>query len=668
MCIFIAAFLAVVHVIPMAFYFSTYLGSWFSLPLLAQEQPSKDLQNPALTDSQDSPEIVLKTIRGGRHKDYASIVFQFSEGIVFEEPFVKGDELHLLLPNVSTALPPFRRYKTFDSWVKLETVGEGLAVRIGLPDGYVNAHAFLMEDPHRLVVNIYDKASETPPGPRMPAPRLRVSIAPKSRPLIPAGRDPSIMLNETQFVDNDGDQGALMENLTEGAVTEESPVDQAPGSAGAGGGGGITGHGSGAGMGSAGGGVSSPSKRYRVRITPKISIKGEYDDNIFLYNDNKKGDFITTVSPGLLLYMDSGRNGLELEYTFGWVRYHDLSENDFVRHNGRLKFWQRLSRHLTFNLSDNYLKSNDLFDQDLAPDLRPQRIRHTATPYQRNDFNTSLDYQFGPQSRLSVGYRHGYLDNDDPSLEDVVEHSPYANLSYWFNKKDGFEFGYKYRRFDYSLGETYGRGNVDLDAHDVDVAYMHRFGGRSTVRARYGFANRNFKGIPVAYHVHDGGVGFEYGFSKAMSLALDIGYFSPTGIDIDPGLEYSAKFEKRFGRGRAFVSARSGWDEGFMDVEPRAFTRYWSGEAGIEYEPVHDLQAYAGVDYRKNDYALEQQEDDDTVGGRCGVRYRFLRWFSADLGYAHRRRISDDPNNEYGDNRFTLTVTASKPQPYNWEF
>jgi hypothetical protein len=52
MCIFIAAFLAVVHVIPMAFYFSTYLGSWFSLPLLAQEQPSKDLQNPALTDSQ----------------------------------------------------------------------------------------------------------------------------------------------------------------------------------------------------------------------------------------------------------------------------------------------------------------------------------------------------------------------------------------------------------------------------------------------------------------------------------------------------------------------------------------------------------------------------------------------------------------------------------------
>jgi len=202
----------------------------------------------------------------------------------------------------------------------------------------------------------------------------------------------------------------------------------------------------------------------------------------------------------------------------------------------------------------------------------------------------------------------------------------------------------------------------------VDVAYMHRFGRQATVRVRYGFANRNFKGIPVSYHIHDAGAGFEYGFSKSMILAMDIGYFSPTGIDINPGLEYTGRFEKRFRRGRAFISARSGWDEGFMDVEPRAFTRYWGGDAGVEYELVHDLQAYAGVDYRKNDYALQEQEDDNTVGGRCGVRYRFLRWFSADLGYAHRRRVSKDPNNEYGDNRFTLTVTAAKPHPYNWEF
>lgn len=663
------ACVVLVHVIPMTFCFSRHADSWFSRPLSAQDLPSTASQHPPPTHSQESPEIVLETIRGGRHKDYASIVFQFSKGIAFSGPFLKDDALHLLLPNVSTDLPSFRSYKHFKSSVTLEPLEAGLAVRIGLPDGYISARAFMMEAPHRLVVNIYDKPGATRTKAPIPArPRLRVSRPAQSGSLTDAGQNASITLNKTQFINNDADQSGLRENFPEGEGIGAPPVAQGPGKGGGGAGGGMTGHGSGAGLGSAGGGISSPSKRYRIRITPKISIKAEYDDNIFLLKNNKEGDFITTVSPGLLMSIDSGKTGLELEYTFGWVKYRDFSENDFIRHNGRLKFWQRLTRRLTFNLSDSYLKSNDLFDEDLDPDLRSQRIRHTATPYQRNDFDMSLDYRLGPQSRVSVGYRHALLDNEDPALEDVTEHSPYTKLSYWFNKKDGVELGYKYRRFDYSSGDDFFLDRVDLDAHDVDIAYMHRFGRRATIRVRYGFANRNFKGIPVSYHIHDGAIGFEYGFSPSMSLALEVGYFSPTGIDIDPGLEYTGRFEKRFRRGRAFISARSGWDEGFMDVQPRAFTRYWGGDAGIEYEPIQNFQAYAGVDYRKNDYALEEEEDDDTVGGRCGVRYRFLRWFSADLGYAHRRRTSDDPNNAYGDNRFTLTITASKPHPYHWEF
>ncbi len=657
--------MALAHLIPATFYLSMMFGSWFARPLLAQNLP---LKNP-----HERPVIILETIRGGRHQDYASIVFQSSDKIRFDGPVIDGNEIHFNLWDVSTQLPPFRKYKTFDSWVKLETSGEGLAVRIGLPEDYSEVRSFLMEAPYRLVVNIYDKASEVPRRPRKRPPRLQVLSPRRSAPSIHAQSDASILINKTQFVEDKAEHVDPIDNIREGERTQTPLMDQGPGKPGSAAAGGTTGSGKGVGIGSAGGAMSSPSKRYRVKITPKISIRGEYDDNIFLYRNNKKGDFITTVSPGIMMSFDSGRNGLELEYTFGWVRYNKYSENDFVRHNGRLKFWQRLSRRLTFNLSDNYLKSNDLFGEELAPDLRSQRIRHTPTPYQRNDFDASLDYHFGPESRLSVGYRHAFLDNQDPSLEDVTEQSPYVRLSYWFHKKDGFEFEYKYRRFDYTQGQTYGPGHVDLDAQDVAVAYMHRFGRRSTIHAHYGFANRNFKGIPASYHVqsyhvHDGSVGFEYGFSPSMTLALDVGYFIPTGMDINSGLSYIGRFEKRFKRGRAFVAARSGWDEGFMEVEPRAFTRYWGGEAGIEYEPVQDLQAYAGVDYRKNDYALQEEEDDNTVGGRCGVRYRFLRWFYADLGYAHRRRTSDDPNNEYGDNRVTFTFTVSKPHPYSWEF
>ncbi|MFO7987267.1 MAG: outer membrane beta-barrel protein [Desulfatiglandaceae bacterium] len=614
-------------------------------PLQVRPHAAKNLIEPS--------GAVLKTIRGGHHKNYDSVVFQFSDRVSFDEPVIETGELHFDLKKVSTTLSPFRRYKTFDSWVRLETAKDGLTVRMGLPESCSKVNTFQLQKPHRLVVNMYHHPSDTPVQPPSTPLGLKVSqvASPPSGPPMPEAS-----AGQKNITQND------MEGRSEEiAVQEPGPPDASIPA-------GVGGSGQAVAMGTAGGGITSPTQRYRVKLTPKISIKGEYDDNIFLEKTDKKGDFITTISPGIILDLDSGRNGLELEYTFGRVRYNDLSENDFIRHSGRLKLWQRLSRHLTLNVSDTYLKSDDLFDEDLAPDLRPQRVRHIRTPYQRNDFNTSLDYDFGRESRLSVGYRHAFLDNEDPSLEDVTEHSPYAGLTYWFNKKDGIVLDYEYRRFDYSVDPEFTLGRVDLDAHDVDVTYMHRFSRRSKVYIHYGFANRNFHGTPVSYHVHDGDVGFEYGFSRTTSLSLEMGYFDPTGIDIDGGLSYTGRLEKRFRRGVIFVAVRSGWDEGFMDVEPRAFTRYRGGDAGIEYEPVHNLRAYAGVSYRKNEYALQEYEDEHAYTGRCGVKYRFLRWFSADFGYAHRRRVSDDPNNEYRDNRVTVTFSASKPHPYTWEF
>ncbi|MDZ7697298.1 MAG: outer membrane beta-barrel protein [Deltaproteobacteria bacterium] len=525
-------------------------------PLQVRPHAAKNLIEPS--------GAVLKTIRGGHHKHYDSIVFQFSDRVSLDEPVIKDGELHLKLKKVSTTLSAFRQYKTFNSWVRLKNGQNSLTVRIGLPGSYSKVNTFQLQKPHRLVVNMYHHPSDTPVEP--PSTSLRLKVSPVVSP--PSG-PPTPKASAEQKIMTQNDMEGKSEEI---AVQEPAPPHVSTPA-------GVGGVGQAAAMGTAGGGITSPTQRYRVKITPKISIKGEYDDNIFLENTDKKGDFITTVSPGIILDLDSGRNGLELEYTFGWVRYNDLSENDFIRHSGRLKFWQRLTRHLTLNVSDTYLKSDDLFDEDLAPDLRPQRVRHIRTPYQRNDFNAGLEYQFDRESRLTAGYRHALLDNEDPSLEDITEYSPYAGLTYWFNKKDGIVLDYEYRRFDYSvensLGEGYAPGRVDLDAHDVDVTYMHRFSRRFNIYAHYGFANRNFHGIPVSYDVHDGDVGFEYGFSRTTSLSLEMGYFNPTGIDIDGGLSYAGRLEKRFKRGLVFVAARSGWDEGFMDVEPSAFTRYW---------------------------------------------------------------------------------------------
>ncbi|MEA2038608.1 MAG: outer membrane beta-barrel protein [Thermodesulfobacteriota bacterium] len=660
-CVVITVFVALVALIPAGFHFSKKFSGSLPRPLMAQEIPSK---NPH-TNSRPG----LETIRGGRHELYGSIVFQFSGKVHSIRPVIKGNEICFQLTNVATDLRPFRKYRTFDSWVRLDKAGHDLDVRVGLPQNFVQLRSFLMENPDRLVINLYDRESEALSKPQDKSLSTRVSPPCKIRIVIASRPVSSAPVGEVQHAPfhnpipgPEGDQGEESLDIEQEASEEHSAKDSHR-EISAGSKGGTTGGGA------YHGAIGSSTDRYRVKITPKISIKTEYDDNIFLNNTNKKSDFITTVSPGIIMDIHSDKTGLKLDYTFGWVRYDDFSENDFMRHNGRFNFWQRLGKRLKFNLEDSYLKSDDLFDEAFAPDLGPQRIRHTRTPYHRNDASAGLEYKLGPESNFTTGFRHAFLDNEDPSLEDVTEYSPFARLSYWFNKRDGMELGYEYRRFDYTVKEGLLPGTIDLDAQDIEVAYVHRFGRRSKVYARYGFALRNFKGIPVSYHVHDGSIGFEHNFSRDTSLSLDIGYFNPSGdMPIDGGFEYNMSFRKRFKRGSFFLAAQSGWDEGFMDVEPRAFTRYWGGDAGVDYRPWRDFETYAGVDYRKNNYAFSEQDDDDSVGGRCGVRLRFLRWFSADLGYTHRRRISDDPNNKYDDNRVTFTISASKPHPYNWEF
>ena len=104
-----------------------------------------------------APMVTMDTIRGARHEDYSSIVFQFEKKVRFEKPIIKEEEAVVRLKNVTTKLPSFRQYKTFDSWVKIEKIGNDLNARIGLPKRFIKFHCFLMKDPCRLVINLYSK-------------------------------------------------------------------------------------------------------------------------------------------------------------------------------------------------------------------------------------------------------------------------------------------------------------------------------------------------------------------------------------------------------------------------------------------------------------------------------------------------------------------------------
>ena len=106
--------------------------------------------------------VVLETLRGGLHQDYASVVFEFDSEVQYELPVMLEKEIFIRLKNVTTEVTPFRHYKAFDSWVSVQPTGSDMEVRIGFPKIFDNIKHFRMENPPRLVVNLYKKKVSPP--------------------------------------------------------------------------------------------------------------------------------------------------------------------------------------------------------------------------------------------------------------------------------------------------------------------------------------------------------------------------------------------------------------------------------------------------------------------------------------------------------------------------
>ena len=115
-----------------------------------------DQKRPPATEKKPAavPATLVK-IRSGRHAQYFTIVFDLDRAVDFGPPQVTADDIRLRLAGTTTRLGEYRRYQSFDTWVRLTPLPPDMAVRIGKPGNFKRLSAFSMKDPHRVVVNLY---------------------------------------------------------------------------------------------------------------------------------------------------------------------------------------------------------------------------------------------------------------------------------------------------------------------------------------------------------------------------------------------------------------------------------------------------------------------------------------------------------------------------------
>ena len=404
-------------------------------------------------------------------------------------------------------------------------------------------------------------------------------------------------------------------------------------------------------------------------LTPSISVSETFDDNIYLAakGQGRRSDYITTVSPGILFDMQTLRTGLQLNYVPSIVRYARDDENDTVRHLGRIAFRQSVTEHLRLDVTDDYIKSEDPLDS--YPGVFG--VRQTRNPYQRNTGEARGTYSFGPENTFSAGYRNSLLINEDPAVDDGTIHEPFLDLAYWFDKTNGLAFTYRYTVGTFE-GEEGREPQADYTGHTPGVRYTRRFSPQTSGYASYTYATRDFDQDDVNvlssqdFSVHSWMVGVDHQVDPQTNVTAGIGYFAQNSdsdlVEDESGFSYNAFYTRRFQRGRVRVGGMGGWDEQYLQAENRGFVKFYSAEASGDYFFLEKVSGYAGVLYRNNQYQDGLKEND--FRGNAGIRWAFHRYISLVLDYNYTTRSSDDPLNEYDDNRLMLMVTASKPYKF----
>lgn len=201
-----------------------------------------------------------------------------------------------------------------------------------------------------------------------------------------------------------------------------------------------------------------------ITITPSISIRSEYDDNIEFSRTNRLDDYAGTVTPSLSLDFATDRFNMQERSLIGIIRYAEYSQFDKENHNHALNLGYRLSERLNLNTDASYTKDTTL---DTA-------LEETGIVERRSDRETiraggGLSYEINEVSNVGLDYSFTKTTYDLTALRDSDTNALSMSYDYAFNNRlDILTLVSSYRKTDFDEDKT--------DNYSSSLGLTHTFG------------------------------------------------------------------------------------------------------------------------------------------------------------------------------------------------
>jgi hypothetical protein len=357
-------------------------------------------------------------------------------------------------------------------------------------------------------------------------------------------------------------------------------------------------------------------------VTPSITVGERYDDNIFQSDADKEDDFITVITPGIVLrYAPSRETEINFDYEPSFEWFADETDANQISHRLLLDLKAALSRRLQVTLSDRFTITEEPSDRDRLIILEDgTRDRSDAERQQtiRNYATSTLRFQLAPRSSIGLLFDNLIEDVDDPDEVDEVRYAVGAEFGYLthIQRQNRILLAFRTDIFDFDDNPD---PNVDPDGQISDED---------------------------DFLVHTASVGYEHHFSPTLTSTARLGYSFTSGLDSDDGDENSGivgsiDLEKLLRTGSASIryqrSLTSGGGVGGQVVADRVVTQ-------IATNLSPKITAGLGANVTVMDFQAQEDDDQDRVYFtiRPSLGYQVLRALRLSASYDFASTIFDE--------------------------
>ena len=378
----------------------------------------------------------------------------------------------------------------------------------------------------------------------------------------------------------------------------------------------------------------------------------EYDDNIYLDEDNEVSSWVLSVEPKVDYRKLTDASLFQLSYQFSYRWFENREEDpEDLSHDISAIFNHMFSESFEIRLRDEYRHREDqvsieqqVTDVEQGTPATTERLRRDINEtYKRNDFQASGIYKLSERFNIIGSYTNFWLDYEDENFSinnDRIENALGARLEYIWKPQTSFSLGYQYKDVDYD--EEINK--VDSITHQYYLGANHIFSPAFSGNLSLGWMDRTYD----PYTTTD---------EEGNEVVIEDKNETSPYIDVSIASQISEMLVSSVGYRYSIVETDQSL---FLSQQSQTFylsvTNKFSERFSVRFNGLMSFGNF-DIDVARYPTAPENMSEDVVQFGLV-FRYQLKEAWFAEAGWRYTDVDSDFPNNSYERNRTFIGLNA----------